>query len=475
MIGFSRTQSAGIASEPAERLAMAGLSLSMLMASLDTSIANAGLPTLARALNASFQQAQWIVLAYLLAVTALIVSVGRLGDIAGRKRLLVTGISLFTGISLLCGLAPSLWVLLAARALQGLGAAVMMALTIAFVGEAVPKERIGRAMGLLGTMSAIGTAAGPSLGGFLISSVGWRAIFLVNAPVGIVAIYLASRYLPADGSKARDAKPAFDVLGTIILAMTLAAYSLAMTLGRGNFGALNVGLLAVTGLGLVLFGFIQARGKAPLLELKLFQDRKLTGSLLMSALVSTVLMSTLVVGPFYLTRALALNPALVGLILSIGPLVVVGGGVPAGRLADRFGPQRVALLGLYGIALGSALLALLPRSFGITGYVVPIAVLTAGYALFQTANNTSVMAGVSPNQRGVISGILSLSRNMGLITGASVLGAVFATASGATDVALAKPEAVSSGLRATFAVATAFILIAIAIALYSRRIKTSRA
>src|SRR6267154_1772812 len=150
---------------PSVRWALASLSLSMLLPSLGTSIANVGLPNLAQAFNASFQEVQWIVLAYLLAITTLIVSVGRLGDITGRRRLLLSGIFLFSVASLLCGIAPTLWLLIAARAAQGLGAAIMMALTMAFVGETVPKERTGSAMGLLGTMSEIGTALGPSVGG----------------------------------------------------------------------------------------------------------------------------------------------------------------------------------------------------------------------------------------------------------------------------------------------------------------------
>ena len=149
------------------------------------------------------RQVQWIVLAYLLAITTLIVSVGRLGDIVGRRRLLLAGIALFTAASVLCGVAPTLWLLIAARAAQGLGAAVMMALTMALVGETVPKARTGSAMGLLGTMSAIGTALGPSLGGVLIAGPGWRAIFLVNLPLGLLA--LRSRLsLPARRSPAAD-------------------------------------------------------------------------------------------------------------------------------------------------------------------------------------------------------------------------------------------------------------------------------
>jgi MFS family permease len=220
---------------PSVRWALAGLSLSMLLSSLGTSIANVGLPNLAHAFDASFGQVQWIVLAYLLAITTLIVSVGRLSDIAGRRRLFLIGIVLFTAASLLCGLAPTLSLLIAARVVQGLGAAIMMALSMAFVGETVPKEKTGSAMGLLGTMSAIGTALGPSLGGVLISRLGWPAIFFVNVPLGCLALLLARRHLPVDRRAASADLGGFDKLGTLLLVLTLAAYALAMTIGRGHF------------------------------------------------------------------------------------------------------------------------------------------------------------------------------------------------------------------------------------------------
>lgn len=228
---------AGHARTPSStRWALASLSLSMLMPSLGISIANIALPTLAQAFGASFQQAQWIVLAYLLAITTLIVSVGRLGDIFGRRRLLLTGTSLFTLASLFCGIAPTLSLLLAARAFQGLGAAMMMALAVAMVGETVPKEKTGSAMGLLGTMSAIGTTLGPSLGGILIAGFGWKAIFLINVPLGIANVLLAARFLPADRPNAKTTQGRPDAIGTLLLALTLAAYALAMTMGRGSFG-----------------------------------------------------------------------------------------------------------------------------------------------------------------------------------------------------------------------------------------------
>ncbi|MET9888225.1 MFS transporter [Streptomyces sp. NPDC006430] len=458
---------------PAERTlsvrwVLAGLSLSMLLSSLGTSTANVGLPTLARAFSAPFQQVQWIVLAYLLAITTLIVGVGRLGDLIGRRRLLLAGLSLFTAASIVCGLAPTLWLLIAARAAQGLGAAAMMALTMAFVGETVPKARTGSAMGLLGTMSAVGTALGPSLGGVLISGLGWRAVFLVNVPLGGLALLLAWRHLPVDRRGPNTDRAGFDPVGTLLLALTLAAYALAMTTGRGGFGPLNIALLLAAAFGAGLFVRAQTTAASPLIRPAAFRDPLLSGGLATSALVSTVMMATLVVGPFYLARALGLDEAHVGLVLSVGPVVAALTGVPAGRIADRFGVPRMTLAGLAGMAVGTGALSLAPAALGISGYLAPMVLTTAGYAVFQTANNTGVMADVHPDQRGVVSGMLNLSRNLGLVTGASVLGAVFALASATTDVTTAPPEAVAHGMRITFAVAALLIGLALVLAGGSR-------
>lgn len=442
----------------------------MLLSSLGISIANVALPTLTHAFDASFQEVQWIVLAYLLAITTLIVSVGRLGDITDRRRLLLAGLFLFTVASVLCGVAPTLWLLIAARAAQGLAAAIMMTLTMAFVGETVPKARTGSAMGLLGTMSAIGTALGPSLGGLLIAGAGWRAIFLVNVPLGLLAFGLAYRHLPADRREPKTDRAGFDVVGTLLLALTLGAYALAMTIGRGSFGPLNLALLVAAVLAAGFFVLVEARVASPLIRLAAFGNTMLSASLATSALVATVMMATLVVGPFYLSRALGLDAAVVGIVMSVGPLVAALSGVPAGRLADRFGAGRMTVIGLLAIAAGCFILSVMPAISGIPGYIAPIAVITSGYALFQTANNTAVMSDISPDQRGVISGLLNLSRNLGLITGASVMGAVFAFASEAIDIATAQPDTVATGMRITFAVAAILIVVALAIAVGGRAV-----
>ena len=455
---------------PPVRLALLALSLSMLLSSLGTSIANVGLPTLGHAFNASFQEVQWVVLAYLLAITTLIVSVGRLGDMMGRRRLMLLGITLFTAASALCGIAPTLALLIAARALQGLGAAVMMVLAMAMVGEIVPKEKTGSAMGMLGTMSAIGTALGPTLGGVLISGFSWSALFLINVPMGFFALVLTHRYLPKDPTVTKATQAKFDVLGTVLLVMTLAAYALAMTIGHGSFGQLNMALLLLALLGIGLFVITESRTEAPLIRMGTFRNSVLSAGFAMSTLVTTVVMATLVVGPFYLSGALGLDPAHVGLVMSSGPIMAAITGAPAGRLVDGLGAYRMGIAGLIGMVIGACAMAMLPSGLGIAGYVIPLVTITGSYALFQAANNTAVMTRIQPDQRGVISGMLNLSRNLGLITGASVMGAVFSMGASTANLLTASPSSIESGMRFTFAVAAGLILLALVIAVSGQKL-----
>ncbi|UVS82085.1 MFS transporter [Actinokineospora sp. UTMC 2448] len=432
--------------------ALTALSLVTLLPSLSISVATVGLPTIASAFGAGFTAVQWVVVAFLLATTALTVGIGRLGDLAGRRRLLTGGTALFTGATLLCGLAPDLPLLIAARALQGVGAAAMIALAIAFVGETVPPDRTGSAMGLLGTMSAVGTALGPSLGGVLIELAGWRAIFLVVAPLGLLALVLI-RALPA--AAPTPARGRFDSAGTALLAATLAAYALAVTV--------DPRLLAVAAAGLAGFVAVERRARDPLLAPALLRDRVLAAGLTTNTLVSAVMMTTLVVGPFHLTLALGLDPALVGLAMSAGPVVSAVTGVPAGRVTDRVGAPAMVLAGLGGIIAGAAVLAAMPASAGVAGYIGPLVVITAGYATFQAANNTAVMRDVPAGSRGVVSGALTLSRNLGLMTGASVMGAVFAAAAGTGDLAAAPAADVAAATRWCFAAAAVLVAVGLVV------------
>jgi len=185
-------------------------------------------------------------------------------------------------------------------------------------------------------MSAAGAALGPSLGGVLIASFGWQAIFFVNVPLGVLALVLARRCLPADHRASKTDRTEFDSVGTLLLALMLAAYALAMTIRRGRFGLVDMALLVAAALGVGLFVLAEARAASPFVRLTRFRDPVANASLAMSALVSTVMMATLVVGPFYLARALDLDTALVGIVMSVGPVIAALTGVPAGPAGRHF-------------------------------------------------------------------------------------------------------------------------------------------
>lgn len=382
------------------------LSLCMLSASLGTSIANIALPTLTQAFGASFQQIQWVVVFYLVALTLSAVFAGRLGDVFGRQRMLLAGLGLFVLASIMCGLAPSLWLLVAARTVQGVGAAFLMTLTIALVHETTGGVGVGRAMGLLGTMSAVGTALGPTLGGLMIGLFDWRAVFLVLVPFALVATGLALRTLPSG-------KPV---------------------------------------------------AKSPLINRETLLRTGIAANLLINLLVAAVMMTTLIVGPFYLGLSLGLREAVVGIVMAIGPVISIFSGVPSGRMVDARGARLVLAIGLTALAIGAFALVLLPEILGVVGYIVAIATLTPGYQMFQSANNTTVMTGVQPDQRGAVSGLLTLSRNLGLVLGASIMGAIFSFGTGTNAIVNAAPDSIADGMQLVFVIAGALMVAALWIA-----------
>lgn len=386
------------------------LGLSMLLASLGTSIANIALPTLAEVFLLPFIQVQAVVIGYLISLTITVVIAGRLGDRYGCKSMLIVGLIIFSLASLLCSVAPSLWILVAARSFQGIGAAFLMTLAMALTRQTVSKSQLGRAMGMLGTISALGTALGPVLGGFLLVVSGWQSIFGLQFILAGIAIILARVLLPNDYIKKQ--------------------------------------IPALTSLQI---------------------DQNITPNLMVNSLVAAVMMTTLVIGPFYLSLGLNLDQIQVGLIMGIGPVVAILSGIPSGRLVDRWGSRYIVTIGLIFLIIGSSMLAILPKLMGLSGYIMPIIILTSGYQLFQAANNTMTLADVPKARQGMVSGLLSLSRNMGLIIGASVMGAIFSFGVGTNQLTQATALAIIDGMQLTFICAGALMVVGLLISCVSFR------
>ncbi|MFW2081202.1 MFS transporter [Acinetobacter guillouiae] len=386
------------------------LGLSILLASLGTSIVNIALPTLAEVFLLPFIQVQAVVIGYLISLTITVVIAGRLGDRYGCKSMLIVGLVIFSLASLLCSVAPSLWILVAARSFQGIGAAFLMTLAMALTRQTVSKSQLGRAMGMLGTISALGTALGPVLGGVLIALSGWQSIFGLQFILASIAIILAWVLLPNDCIRKQIP--------------TLSSWQ---------------------------------------------PDQNITPNLMVNLLVAAVMMTTLVIGPFYLSLGLSLNQIQVGLIMGIGPVVAILSGIPSGRLVDRCGSRYIVAIGLIFLIIGSFMLAIVPKLMGLSGYIFPIIILTLGYQLFQAANNTMTLADVPKARQGVVSGLLSLSRNMGLIIGVSVMGAIFSFGVGTIQFNQATALAIIDGMQFTFLCAGALMIVGLLISCVSFR------
>ena len=316
-------------------------------------------------------------------------------------------------------------------------------------------------------MSAIGTALGPSLGGVLVDALGWQAPFLVLAVAGAIVSIPALR-LPRAATNTRPTT-GLDLPGALMLSITLTACALAMT-GPDNPFSMTRGLLvllAVTGAG--AFVLIERRSAAPVVDLAVFRDLAISRSLFMNLLVSAGMMATLVVGPFYLTYAFDLNGVFVGLVMSVGPATAALAGIPAGWITDRYGSSRTLVIGLSEMIAGFLCLAFLPGFLGVPGYLLSLVLLTPGFQLFLAANNTAVMLSAPGDRRGMISGMLGLSRNLGFMAGTAVMGALFAAVAGTPEIALASPRQVSIAFTVTFVTAAGLMMVALAAAVGRRQ------
>ncbi|NLE97149.1 MAG: MFS transporter, partial [Propionibacterium sp.] len=399
---------------------------------------------------------------YLVATTVIVVLAGRVADAYGKTRILLASMALFVAASLVGGLATSFPLLVAARAVQGVGAAAMIVLPPALVREYIAPERIGRAMGAIGSSMATGMALGPALGGLLIGAFGWRGTLLTLVPLGLVAMLLA-------GGTFRAAVPQgaaefrVDKAGLAFLTVALGSYTVAVTVQPGGWVG-SAALLVVSALSIGGFILTELRVAEPLVDLALIRSIDVVPGFVMAFLVSAVMITFMTVSPFYLTRGLGLDNATMGVVLAIGPVIGILSGIPAGRLVDRHGPIRIAVFGTVLLTVASLVFATVSAPLGLVGYVVAAVLLTPGNQLFMAANNAATFAKAGKLQQGAISGLLGLARNLGTISGVGLMALLFDTVSAGHAVA----AGAVLGLRATFAVAAAMAVTALVLALRQR-------
>ncbi len=455
---------AGHPEYPAKWLAMTGVGTGVLMATLDASIVNISLPTMVEALHTSFATVQWIILSYMLVLTSLVLGIARLGDMHSKKKLYSAGLGLFTVGSLLCGLSPGVNWLIGFRALQGLGAVMMQAMGAAIITEVFPASERGRALGLIGGIVSVGLACGPAIGGVLIGLAGWRSIFLVNVPIGLVAAFFVARHVPLLPPVRHGQR--FDVLGAGIMLIALLCYALAMTLGEtSGFGNVLIRtLLLVTVVGAVALFIVEARVSQPMIDPELFRNILFTLNLLMGFLVF-ITIAGVIIFPFFLEWVKGYSTEQVGLMMMIVPISMGVVAPIAGTLSDRFGSRGISLIGLLVVTAGCLSISTLHKDVSAAGYVVRMIPLGIGLGIFQSPNNSAIMGAVPKERLGVASGLLSLSRTLGQSTGLPLMGALFITLVyrhghmlPGESLSHAPAEALVAGITITYRIAALIIL-----------------
>jgi EmrB/QacA subfamily drug resistance transporter len=449
---------------------MAATAMGVFLATIDGSIVNVALPTLVRAFGTTFATVEWVVLAYLLTVTTLMLGIGRLGDMVGKKPIYTAGFVVFTLGSVLCGLSPSIGWLVGFRILQAIGASMLMALGMAIVTEAFPPGERGKALGISGSMVSIGIVLGPVVGGLILGTLSWHWIFFVNLPVGIVGTWMVLRFVP--GSHPAGGQR-FDLAGAITLLVGLVALLIALTVGQqSGFGQPRVlGLMALSLAVVALFVAIEARSPQPMIDLRLFRNTLFDVNLVTGFITFVCMSGTVILLPFYLEDVRGYAPQAVGFLLAVVPISVGVTAPLSGSLSDRVGTRPMTVVGLISLVAGFAAVSSLKVDTSTFGYLIRFLPVGIGLGLFQSPNNSAVMGAVPRSRLGVASGLLSVTRTLGQTTGIAAMSALWSgrvayylgehAAAGAT----AAPAAIQvTALNDAFRVAVALLILALALA-----------
>lgn len=429
------------------------VALGSMMSGLDSSISNTVLPVIASSLHADISTAQWVVSIYILVLSCLLLPFGRLGDLGGYRRMYLAGFGLFVIASATCGFSSSVEMLIVARGVQAIGAAMLAANSPAILINAFPEAERGRALGLQATAVYIGLAVGPSLGGWLTAAFDWQAVFFVNVPVGVCALLLGMRVLPPDPART-EKREAFDFVGAVVFSAALVVLIFGLNqvhvwgwISREFAGCM---LLAVLTLG--LFAVIELRSRSPMLDLHVFRARAFSASVVSATLNYLSIFTMTFLLPFLLIQARGLSVAAAGLVLSAQPLVMAMTAPMSGILSDRIGARLPATAGMVLIAVGLGILSRLGLQTSLVIVIATLVLIGVGVGLFTSPNTSAALGAVARAQRGVASGVLATSRNLGMLLGIGIAGAIFtsllAAVAGAPtpmDIAAAVSVGLASG------------------------------
>ena len=407
------------------------LAIGILMATLDSSIVNISLPSISHYFSVPLNGAvEWVIIAYLVVIAGVLLTLGRLADMVGRKMLWIVGLIMFTLGSAICGAAPTLLVLILARAFQGLGGALLMAVSPAMLTGAFPPEERGRALGINAVFVALGVSIGPTLGGLITQNLTWRWIFYVNVPLGIIGIICAVTILRERGLRLNGR---FDPLGAFLLAAGLVALTLGLSFGQewGWTSPALLSTLAVCVLALILLGIVETRIADPILDFSLLRNRVFLSANVSLILSNLALFTVSFMLPFYLEELRGIEPGQAGLLLTPLPLTIAVIAPFSGALADRIGSRWLAAGGLTLACVGLLLLSQLNAQSSLADIIWRLIFTGVGQALFQSPNNSALMGAAPRHQQGSASGFLATCRVVGQSVSVALSGAIFVGLGGA--------------------------------------------
>jgi EmrB/QacA subfamily drug resistance transporter len=429
------------------------LSLGFFMTLLDLTIVNIAIPSMITALGASLDEILWVVNAYVLVLAVLLITAGRLGDLRGQRTLFVAGVVVFTLASLACGLAPNPTLLIAFRAVQGIGAAMLMPQTMAIIIATFPADRRGTALGIWGAVAGLATVAGPTLGGVLVTYASWRWIFIVNVPVGLIVLAMTFAFIP-DTRMERQHK--LDLLGVTIATAGLFCLTFALIEGqRYSWNGVIVALFVAAAVLTVAF-LLQQRSRQdaePLVPFSLFRNRNFTVINIVASLVSVAILGFFLPVTIYLQSVLGYSAIKAGLILAPMSLIALVLAPIAGKMSDKVGGKYILMTGLALYGLGAAILTVQSGTdTNWPAFLPAIAVMGLGMGGIWAPMATEAMRGVPMMLAGAAAGVNNTLRQVGSVVGSAAVGALLQNqlASTLRDEATKRSGALPADVRSRF-------------------------
>ena len=394
--------------------------MGVFLATIDASIVNIALPTLVKTFSIKFSVVQWVALSYMLTIATLILSMGRLGDVKGKKRIYLSGMIIFTLSSIFCGLSQTIYWLIFFRVIQGIGASMMASLGAALVTESFPSSERGRALGTIGGIVAIGIITGPVVGGILIDTLSWHWIFFVNIPIGIIGSFMVLRFVPAS-TIIKEQK--FDFAGAGLMFISILSFLLSLTLGQ-NLGFRHPVIIMLFGIWMITFIFflyLELHVEHPMIDLHIFRNSLFSLNLFTGFISFVATAGVVLLMPFYLENVLGYDPHQVGFLLATVPVSAGIASPLSGILSDRFGSRAISTVGLIFIVTGFYSLTTLSASTTVLGYVLRFLPVGLGLGIFQSPNNSAIMGTAPKKYLGIVSGLLSISRTLGQTSGIATI------------------------------------------------------